>query len=37
MSQLQWISENQESFDKRNLQVVCKALNIFCDENELFR
>ena len=37
MSQLQWISENQEGFDKRNLQVVCKALNIFCAENELFR
>ena len=37
MSQLQWISENQRSFDKRKLQVVCKALNIFCDENELFR
>ena len=35
MYQLQWISENQRSFDK--LQVVCKALNIFCDENELFR
>ena len=37
MSQLQWISENQRSFDKRKLQVVRKALNIFCDENELFR
>ena len=33
MSQLQWISENQRSFDKRKLQVVHKALNIFCDEN----
>ena len=37
MSQLHWISEYQESFDKRKLQVVRKALNIFCDENELFR
>ena len=37
MSQLQWISENQRSFDKTKLQVVRKALNIFCDENELFR
>ena len=37
MSQLQWISENQRSFDKRKLQVVRKALNIFRDENELFR
>ena len=36
MSQLQWVSENQRSFDKK-LQVVRKALNIFCDENELFR
>ena len=33
MSQLQWISENQRSFDKRRLQVVHKALNIFCDKN----
>ena len=37
MSQLQWISENQRSFDKGKLQLVRKALNIFCDENELFR
>ena len=37
MSQLQWISENQRSFDKRKLQIVRKAVNIFCDENELFR
>ena len=37
MPQLQWISQNQRSFDKRKLQVVRKALNIFCDENELFR
>ena len=29
MSQLQWISEIQRSFDKRKLQVVHKALNIF--------
>ena len=29
MSQLQWISENQRSFDKRKLQVVRKALNFF--------
>ena len=36
MSQLQWISENQRNFDERKLQVVCKALNIFCDESELF-
>ena len=37
MLQLQWISENQRSFDKKKLQVVRKALNIFCDENDLFR
>ena len=37
LSQLQWISENQRSFDERKLQVVRKALNIFCDENEGFR
>ena len=37
MSQLQWISENQRSFDKRKLQVVRKALNNFCNENELRR
>ena len=37
MSQLQWISENQSSFDKRKLQLVRKALNIFCDENVLFK
>ena len=37
LSQLQWISENQSSFDKRKLQLVRKALNIFCDENVLFR
>ena len=37
MLQLQWISENQMSFDKKKLQVVRKSLNIFCDENELFR
>ena len=34
MYQLQWISENQRSFDK--LQVVRKTFNIFCDKNELF-
>ena len=27
----------KKSFDKRKLQVVRKALNNFCDENELFR
>ena len=37
MSQLQWISENQRRFDKRKLKVFRKALNIFCDESELFR
>ena len=37
MSQLQWISENQRSFEKRKLQVVRKALSNFCDENESFR
>ena len=37
MSQLRWISENQSSFDKIKLQENRKALNIFCDENELFR
>ena len=37
MSQLLWISENQRSFDKKKLQIVCKALKIFSDENELFR
>ena len=37
MSQLQWISENQSNVDKRKLSVVLKALNIFCDKNELFR
>ena len=37
MSQLQWISENQRSFDKRKLQVVRKASNIFCDKNKLLR
>ena len=26
-----------KEFDKRKLQVVRKALNNFCDENELFR
>ena len=31
MYKLQWISENQKSFD-----TICKALNNFCDENELF-
>ena len=36
MSQLQWISENQKSFDKRKLRLVRKALNIFYEENELF-
>ena len=35
--QLQWISENQRSFDKRKLQLVRKAWNIFCDGKELFR
>ena len=34
LSQLQWISENQRKFDNRKLQVVRKALYIFCDENE---
>ena len=37
ISQLQWISENQRSFDKRKLQVVRKASNIFCDKIEVFR
>ena len=37
MSQLKWISENQRNVGKRKLQVVLKALNIFCDEDELFR
>ena len=36
MSQLQWISENQRSFEKRKLQVVRKALSNFCDNNESF-
>ena len=36
MSQLQWISENQRSFEKRRLQVVRKALSNFCDNNESF-
>ena len=31
MSQLQCISENQRIFDKRILQLVRKAWNIFCD------
>ena len=39
MSQLQWISENQRSFDNRKLQVVeyLNSFEYFCDENELFR
>ena len=36
MSQLQWISGNQRSFEKRKLQVVRKALSNFCDNNESF-
>ena len=33
----QWIKRNQKTFDSIKLKMICKDLNIICDEKGLFR